>query len=126
MPALRDRITSSPLGREYFVAVTRGTPVAAAARAAGGGAFCAVMGARPAIERRTARRMAKRFCICSLRRVRGAEPVLLSDGSAARNPSYFPTGPRRGTVLLTVKTRPQVPTGDRSIRSPLLSEFRQP
>src|SRR5215216_7697319 len=115
MPALRDRITSSPLGREYFVAVTRGTPVAAAARAAGGGAFCAVMGARPAIERRTARRMAKRFCICSLRRVRVAEPVILSDGPASRNP-----------VLLTVKTCPQVPAGDGSIRSPLLPEFRQP
>src|SRR3954463_4504220 len=109
MPVFLDRITSRPLGSVYLVAVTRGTADGAAGRAAVGvGAFWAMSVLRPAVERRTARTRASRVCI------------VFSDGPAARGPSYAPTEPA------LFQAGPQVPTGDRSIRTPLLSKFRQP
>src|SRR3954471_22092140 len=110
MPVFLDRMTSRPFGSVYLVAVTRGTDDAAAARLAGAGvgAFWAMSGLRPAVERRTARTRASRVCI------------VFSDGPTARGPSYAPTEPA------LFQAGPQVPTGDRSIRTPLLSKFRQP
>src|SRR4051812_31400721 len=89
MPVFRERITSRPLGRLYFVAVTRGTLAVPAGRAAAcaAGALWATILPSPAVVRRMARKRARRFCIGHLRRAGFPRPVLQGT----------PAGPQRGT-----------------------------